>query len=371
MSAKKGFTLIEVLLAMTFGSIVILGITTAISQLRRSIDQVAEMTNNSRRVEFFFNQLERDLSTAIKPPLFDEKPSGAEEKEGEKKQTNEKKEKKKKPIIFFLCKTAEDGDTTIKKKKFSLLRKLSMVNTSPLSTSPMGTFARKRDHSESLVQNKDHNPRIIRCSYDLIEPKKKKAKRGEPISYTLFRRETQNLRNEKLITPKDTAELSKPEVAAFNKIDTVKILDDIRALYIELVFPPEDDEKKEEKSTASKDEKKEYKRTFTWPEEKKAPDSQAPDSQAPDSQALDSKDATPKPDDKKKKEQKQRHLPLYAEVTLSLWRNDKKYHDEYFLTIPVLVEEHEFEGGEQRNVAPGKKDKNPKDETKNDGGPGA
>jgi hypothetical protein len=264
MRKKNAFTLLELLVALSLSTFVIMGLLQSQRTLMTYIDRCRNLISTNRKVCLLFNQLERDFMTAFIPTLHEEIEPEEKTKQkggggGEKKAASEKnkeKDKSKEPLSeteqkkkeekenekirgFFLGETVASADPIkIEGQKFIPFKSVTFINTNPLQI-----YGSKR-------------VRFVRIKYELV--KNKAMSKGEKTSYQLVRKETQEIENVKVDINEFDYEKQKT-----NPIRTHIIADNVKNLFIEYVSMKE--QKKD--NTSNKDNKKqelEEFRTFQW-----------------------------------------------------------------------------------------------------------
>jgi hypothetical protein len=179
----------------------------------------------NKEVTLFFNQIERDFTTAFIPTLH-KKPEP--DKKTKAKSNAKEKTKKEKKTVFFLAKTyGEETVTKVGEKKYELFKEASMVNTNPLQV-----WGEQRS-------------RLVRVGYKLVKNKKKSTQ--DNSVFDLVRKETTNLHNTNF----------SPKEAKKQKIRTNIVATNIKELFISYIFP-------QEKKKTDKTEKKYSLELMTW-----------------------------------------------------------------------------------------------------------
>lgn len=207
---SKGFTLLELLLAMALGSFVMLGMMQSYRSVLRYIERTRSMMEVNRQVCLFFNQVERDFETAfIFYPHKESTTKAAQEldttKVGEikpekkkplKDQTKEEKEKAKQEEekllkTFFVAKKDEDSTPLkVDTKKVAALKKITLICSNPFQV-----YGQRK-------------PRLVRVGYELV--KNKKESKDDKIVYDIWRRETADLLNTDMKDEEDVTDKKKP-----------------------------------------------------------------------------------------------------------------------------------------------------------------
>ena len=207
---SKGFTLLELLLAMALGSFVMLGMMQSYRSVLRYIERTRSMMEINRQVCLFFNQVERDFETAfIFYPHKESTTKAAQEldttKVGEikpekkkplKDQTKEEKEKAKQEEekllkTFFVAKKDEDSaPLKVNTKKVVALKKITFICSNPFQV-----YGQRK-------------PRLVRVGYELV--KNKNESKDDKIVYDIWRRETADLLNTDMKEEEEITDKKKP-----------------------------------------------------------------------------------------------------------------------------------------------------------------
>ena len=248
---RPSFTILELLIAMSLSSFVMMGLMQGYHSLVKYIERSREMMITNRRVCLMFNQIERDLMTAFIPEPHEEIIPDSEKakhigkpdkkKEDEKKILSDKeKEKKKKEKLeekskFFLGEKDEGEFIKVNNKRYERFKSLTFITTNALQV-----FGEKRR-------------RFVRVRYELVHDKRK-SKDGN-LYFDLIRKETMDLKNEKMKIDqwaKDSEQIP---------IRQHVVAEGIKGMYLEYVTI-----KKEEEKTLEKRRKKEVEeaREFAW-----------------------------------------------------------------------------------------------------------
>ena len=229
MRNSQAFSLIELLLAMTISSFIIMGMMQGLALTRKFIGRAHQIMALNRKACLTFNQIERDLNAAFIPIL-----AKTEEEKTEEKKENSLMAKPQEKDLFINFKGTiyEDALFKVAGKKYELFKSISMVCTNPLK-----------------VYN-ERRPNLVRVQYELLPDKEKKQ--GTIIPYKLIRKETLDLKNSAF----KEKELSKKETHL--AIRTHLIADNIKEFSIEYVFP-----RLQEKGKKLEAEERE-KKSFVW-----------------------------------------------------------------------------------------------------------
>lgn len=168
---KQGFILLETLLALALSA----GIIVSMLNTYKNADKIMQKMNAILRLNknacLLFNQIERDISTAIIGPFSIDAPQSTDQQK-DKNPTTEKD----KPIQFFYA--SSYGDITRKKENYvmKMLRSLSIINSNPFLV-----------YNESKI-------RLTRVFYELTGLKKN-VKDPKEQRYDFYRSETYDLAN--------------------------------------------------------------------------------------------------------------------------------------------------------------------------------
>jgi len=224
MKKNKGFTLLELLIAITISSFILISMIQLFRNVQKMISKNREILHINKSVCLLFNQIERDFNTAIIPQI------APIEKKDEREKKKEKEEKSKEKTKFFIGEINELEDPKkIGDKKLQPFKRFSIVNTNPLQIwGEKGT-------------------RLVRVGYELLKNKEKSDK--TKIVYDLFRKETLDLRNENFKEQEQTffSNDKKPAPIKTNIIAT-----NIKFMSIEYISPPDEKEEKSKKEEKKK-----------------------------------------------------------------------------------------------------------------------
>ena len=97
MRNKKAFSLLELLIALSLSSFIMMGLLQSYRSLVRYLDRSRELIGVNRRICLLFNQMERDFMTAFISPDLKEADQG--DKGGDKKALAKKKRVKSLPMM--------------------------------------------------------------------------------------------------------------------------------------------------------------------------------------------------------------------------------------------------------------------------------
>lgn len=271
---KRGFMLLELVLALGLSSVIMFGFM----QVNRSLQQFVSKSRESfvadRKVCLLFNQLERDISSANIPVLA---PKQAQADEGKKAKPaeapaspEEEGKKDKKQLHPFVADILDGAGRKIKDKKLEFFHSLSLITLN------------------SLEMYDDQSPRLLRVVYELKENKNRPFK--DKKSYLLHRKETTDLYNVKAKAPEE-----KDQGAP---VKTYLVADNIEFLSCEFFrnrnIPQKEKDKEAEKKVLH---------GFSWG----------------------------------KKEETASLLPEYVLITLSLWTEDYRTTARYECMVPLFV----------------------------------
>ena len=227
MRAFKAFTLLEVLIALSLSSFIMIGIVQVHRGVMRYLDVTRQTATMNRKVCLVFNQLERDLNTAFipfpYPPVPEKKADGAsdtsQEDPAKKKEEEQKREEQRKS--YFIARTNENADMVrINNKKLMPCSSISFICTNPFQV-----YGQKRQC-------------LVRVIYELIPDKMKRSENFQ--TYQLVRKETFNLANVK----GHIDEFSIP--APGKDVRRYVVLDGVKGLYLQYSVRVKDLRKKDE-----------------------------------------------------------------------------------------------------------------------------
>jgi len=239
----KGFTLFEVLLAITLSSFVLYGVMRLYQSSARYLERTRDMMVIDRTVCLFFNQLERDLSSAYIPylhkiekteKLSDKTPDKPEQEKApespeEQKKAQEKAKAERKTYFVATFDEYTQDVVRIDGKKVELFKSLSLICTNP--------FGQKRT-------------RMVRVIYLLVKDKQKSTR--DNISYQLVRKETYDLSNVKGKFDENAAVTAKDK-----DVRSLIVADGIKGMYVEYVMLEKDIKQSEKEAKAAFEPKKE------------------------------------------------------------------------------------------------------------------
>jgi prepilin-type N-terminal cleavage/methylation domain-containing protein len=237
---KQAFTLLEVLISLAISSFIIVGMFRIYMNSVSYVDKARDQMLFNRKVYLFFDQFEKDLSSAFDAFLYGEEK--VESKEDDKKEKDPKKQPPKKEkaetkikhINSFITNIYEGETKKIKDSKWELFKSVNFITTNPLQI-----YGQKR-------------VRLVRVMYELVKDKSKSTQ--ENPSYILIRKETEDLSNEKLTEPEDVKEHS---------VRKQVVADNIKGLYLKYMSI-KDIDKKQTTSLSPEKAEKELVTAFVW-----------------------------------------------------------------------------------------------------------
>ena len=248
MKKQSGFTILELLVALSISAFVILGMLQGYRNVSNIIDRTRNIMVMDRKVCLLFNQFERDLTTAFIPFLSER----VEPKTGEKSKTDVNKfnqeknqtEKKEEDKFYFVGEIFPDNDEKIQGKRRELFKSLNFITTNAL-----------RIYSQKRVM-------LVRVMYELVKDKEKSH--GEKNVYQLLRRETTELDNFEF---KENDSVLQKDKAS--DIKTVVVADNIKNLFVEYIA---DKTREEKKRNIFDKEEIQKTRSFVWGDKKDTTD---------------------------------------------------------------------------------------------------
>jgi len=286
---KKGFILLEVLIASAISTFILAMVTSAVYQTNNSFARMNKISGIEMRALLVQHQMERDLSAAFVPHERKEKKGKPTEKS---KKPTEKKESQK-------GKTSEQKkqyeDVPLKngflsKNKGKNLELLTFVTSSPI---PMYGVAK---------------PLIARVAYKLV-PDKVRGK--QPPSFTLFRQEDKQL---------DFGAFKAKGQKGIRSYELIKNIKSMSVEYTVTVKKQEQQKKQTGKSAAGK------KSAFV---SAKAPSDKQEDRGKPEYKKF------PQWTEKEIKETK-RQRPDFCVFTVELWDNLKKSSEDFKFSVYIF-----------------------------------
>lgn len=285
--SSPGFSLMELLIALSLSSFIMVVMVQAYRNVGKFINNAHQMMVNDRKICFFFNQIERDFTSVVmqepaaaakkkandptqpedpaqkKPDDATKKPDSAQklqapddnndddsfdDKDSKKSSgTNEKKKKNQ----YFLAAVDDAHDfktvgATPTQKKHKLFKSVNFVTTNALQ-----------------VYN-DRRTRLVRVQYEL--EKDKEASKRDILVYRLIRKETTQLQNKKF------QEKEKPvRKGAAPSPDSIRrhvIIDNVKEFSLEYVMPKPEKEDGAHKPIFRGNEEDKLIHSFEWGTEK-------------------------------------------------------------------------------------------------------
>ncbi|MCB9493248.1 MAG: hypothetical protein H6679_03165 [Epsilonproteobacteria bacterium] len=250
----QAFMIIELLLAITLSSFVILGAVQAYFNMMNYLSRSRRVLDVSRKVGMLFNQLEKDVSTAYIPQLHDDvlldkgakgQPQDGQEKKAEQlmpdnlgldfSKEDKKKEREEKLKSYFIGLTDERGlPIKVSRKELAPFKSMNFICTNPL---------------QMMGQKKK---RLVRIMYELVLDKQRSTRENKV--YTLWRKETEELGNVEFKVDEFSKKKHEP-------VRSYIVADGVKAMSVVYVKEKELDEK-EKKEKLEK--KKEYERALVW-----------------------------------------------------------------------------------------------------------
>lgn len=171
---KAGFMLLEALLALALGSGVLFGMMQIFQRTQQTSKKMEAILRLNRDACLIFNQIERDVTTALIGP-FQETWTTSDKKQEKKVEKSEKGKEDEKKTEFFYASFYSDQ---VKKKEeytMKMFQKMGLINTNPFLV-----------YEEPKI-------RLVRVLYELKEGAK--PQKNQPQHYTLLRHETFDLKN--------------------------------------------------------------------------------------------------------------------------------------------------------------------------------
>ncbi|QQR49734.1 hypothetical protein IPF37_02725 [bacterium] len=194
-SKRPAFALMELLIALSLSSFIIVGLMKGYQGIMDYLDRSRSMMAVNRKISLLYNQLERDIMTAfiVQPQeeIFPEKDKDREKHMQKKREDQDKAktmtaEEKKKAYEKKLEKLKEYFFGTIDEDQFIQVqgkRRYMFKNLTFLTTSALQVYG-------------EHKVRFVRVMYELTKDKEN-SKDGHD-RYILVRKETQDLENFKM-----------------------------------------------------------------------------------------------------------------------------------------------------------------------------
>ncbi|MCK4265055.1 prepilin-type N-terminal cleavage/methylation domain-containing protein [Candidatus Babeliales bacterium] len=226
---KKGFTILELLVALVISGFILVGMTRILNYAMLLLDRGTDFSLVDRTAGILLNQLDKDISAAYIPYFYNYGRDGKEEKEALKLEVIKN---------FFIGEIRENFEQKVQKKKRELLKNINFITTNPVQI-----YAQKKIH-------------FARVKYELVLNKEKS--KGDLNNYDLFRYETANLENYKFEDSDNTFRKNK----AREKIWKHEVANNIKGIFVEYGKKYLDDKDKKEKTNY----------TYEWREKDNLPD---------------------------------------------------------------------------------------------------
>lgn len=251
---RRGFTLIEIMLAMMLSSFIMLALMQAYRTLVTYIDRARIMASSNQRIALLVHTIERDLMCACMPQLHPEiepdtkegaepkaepKPDNKGDPKDKEKEKEEKRREERKKYFFTEIDDAELHK--FKGQRAELLKSCNFITTTALEV-----------YGEGM-------PRWMRVRYELVRTKK-----TQKPEYTLLRKQTTDIHNFKM----KISDIDANAAAKAQPITTHTIAQGVKGLFIEMSMKKIPEDKKDDKDKDKKIEPEEIK-AFAWGESKK------------------------------------------------------------------------------------------------------
>ncbi|MBX9830473.1 hypothetical protein K2X40_00805 [Candidatus Babeliales bacterium] len=293
MPKRRAFAIMELLIALSLSSFVILGLMKGYQSLMDYLERSRVMMGVNRTVCLLFNQLERDIMTAFvaqpQEEIFPEKDKDHEKNKQKKREEQEKEkamsaEDKKKAHEKKLEKLKEYFFGTVDEDQFIQIqgkRRYLFKNLTFLTTGALQVYG-------------EHKVRFVRVMYELVKDKEN-SKDGHD-KYLLMRKETRDIENFKMrISDFDYEKQQKQPIQTHVVADNIKHMS---VTYVTFRKP------KQQKGPASKQkEEEEEVRLTKWGEE-------------PFTKGV---------------------VPRWIEVTISFWNRTMRGEDTFEILFPILT----------------------------------
>jgi prepilin-type N-terminal cleavage/methylation domain-containing protein len=268
MNKKQAFTLLELLIAMSLSSFIILGLFQSYYSLMNCLERSRSMIITNRRVALVFNQIERDINCALIPQIYKEiepqkiknpKAKDGPEKEEDQKKKKEEEETQKDP------KTKKEDEEQQKEKDLELRKSFFVgeADDSQLPTKIDGKSVMPFKNMTFVTTNAlqvygQRKKRIVRVKYALVKDKQKS--KGGKECYNLERKETYNLENKNVSVNEFDYEQQKAE-----PIQEHIIAENIKEMFVEYVAFEKKKQSEDTNTSVGKDneEEEEY-RSSSW-----------------------------------------------------------------------------------------------------------
>lgn len=284
-----GFSLLEVLIAMSMSAFILLGLLQSYRSLMKYISRTGAIMSMSRRGCLVLGQMERDFSTAFIPQDQDndgkklENPSAVSpQNERLKEAPTVEKEKKLKRKTYFFALAEEGGEV----KKVDDRKLMPFKSVTFISTNPLQIFGQRK-------------VRFVRVMYELVKNKERSLK-GK-ISYDLVRKESGNIDDAKMKIDEFDYEKQKK-----SPIRSDVVAEDVKVIYCEYTGIEKTKKDEKQKTASERDKKKEEDKEVTlsaWGE----------------------------------KEFTQGVVPKYVSVYLELWDDKLQFADNFHAIFPILT----------------------------------
>lgn len=330
MMSKRGFSLLEMMIALAVSSFIMLGMIQSYRNALNTLKNARELLVINRKIALLFNQLERDITTIItyqkrreikqdkkntgKKGAKDKQDdqgavgygeaagkSGGSDKPGadpsEKEldpgsnpgTTASPKNKKKKKLdqSGLSGKIFDDSSFKYQSKKYELFKKISFICTNPLSV-----------YGET-------SQRIVRVGYELVpDTSSALAKEKKRTVYKLVRKQTDNRDNYKFTEKDESA----------GKVQSYTVADNVKSISLEYSYKEKKEKKKQagassDNSDNTSDKSEEILKSFTWSKKEWM-----------------TKSATP--------------LPEYMTLLITLWDDSFEKEFAFEALIPLCIHEH-------------------------------
>lgn len=272
---KKGFILIEVIIALVISSMLAISLLTFLYQLTQVQSVVDDIVVTSGRAAIVQYQLERDLMGSFVPVLADIQPTTTAEQEKKEEQANQAEKKEEKPV------EKKEKPKPIEKVFYGVRKDDRLDTLTFITSNPMQVYG-------ATEQATKPRPRIARVVYRLAPDKQRKN------SYVLTRQEGREL----------YFDAYKPEAKEIPTYDVIDGIKDFSVQYIVLV------EKEPEKKDEEKKVEREYKKLNEWKEQK----------------------------ERKEEEKQTPALPTLVEIRFVLWDSSYENDISYVFTVPIMAE---------------------------------
>lgn len=266
---KSAFTLVEVLISIGLSSFILVSMFKLYQNIVSNIDYSREAMILNRKACLLFEQLERDISASFIPFLH--------------QKDSEKNSKDKKQIKFFEGKIYEDLRQRINKKYWDFFKNINFITTNPLDV-----------YNQKKV-------RFVRVMYELV--KDKKASTKDIAVYSLFRKETLDLKNAEFKVPEEDGDKN------YKKINKYLVADKVKSMFVKYITI---EEKKEKERKTFFDPRKtvdtQSVSSFVWGEKKESKD----------------------------KGQEKQVVPAFVFIKIIFWDDKLKSEHSFETTIPIF-----------------------------------